>query len=88
MSSTHTTKVKGCLICSGTKNPKSHTYGKYKVIETKKLISLRCSTCSHIYTYPKKNEIITELQEKIEKLDNIIYNQAEILDYLEMMKDE
>ncbi len=75
-----TTKVLGCIKCSMNKSPSSHTYGKYKVVETTDFFSLRCSTCGHIVRITKFEKLKEILTKNIEDADDIIYHQAKIID--------
>ena len=82
-----TQKLFGCVKCSELKKPTSHTYAKYRVIETPSQYSLKCSTCGTKTTLLKLDTIINNLIFKIEEHDDIIYHQAKIIDILSMMKE-
>jgi len=45
-------EILGCPMCSGNKNPHTHTYGAYRVYERDGWIKLKCKTCG--YTLKRK----------------------------------
>ena len=86
--SVKTTKVLACEKCSANKQPTSHTYGKYKVIETTNFFSMRCSTCGYTIKILKFETLKDMMIQKIEDVDDIIYNQAKIIDIIRGIKND
>jgi len=39
--------ILGCGSCGGNKNPKTHTFGVYRVYKQEATLKLKCKTCGY-----------------------------------------